>query len=57
MSEDDILAVKYRRIGILSAFADGIFEVARLGPEFFCLERVVEIWKGIGEGLGGEGMW
>lgn len=57
MSEDDILAAKHRRIGILSAFADGIFEVAGLGPEFFCLERVVEIWKGVGDGFRVEGMW
>lgn len=56
MSEDDILAEKQRRIGILSAFADGIFEVARLGPEFFCLERVMGVWKGVGDGLGVEGM-
>ena len=57
MSEDDILAAKHRRIGILSAFADGIFEVAGLGPDIFCLERVVAAWKGVGEGLEGEGMW
>ncbi|CAO1599961.1 hypothetical protein XANCAGTX0491_003667 [Xanthoria calcicola] len=57
MSEEDILAEKHRRIGILSAFANGIFEVARLGPEFFCLETVVEIWRGVGDELEGEGMW
>ncbi|KAI4224367.1 MAG: hypothetical protein L6R36_004704 [Xanthoria steineri] len=57
MSEGDIVAEKHRRIGILSAFADNIFEVAKLGPEFFCLERVVAIWRGVGDGLGVEGMW